>query len=121
RAGDAFFMPIIDPTIDAARVTLSVEEEGTYQLVAGAAPGAPAPLYRAIAGVSMGGGAAAGIRLRAPDRWDLVADLGGEPGPSTLYSLNMIAEYLFGGFCPGGGICLETQRPPYAGQYELRS
>jgi hypothetical protein len=121
RAGAAFLAPIIDPAVEAGRVTISVEELGTYQLVAGEAAPEPARTWRAIAGVSMGGGAAAGIGLRAPDRWDLIADLGGEPGPSTIYSLSMFAEYLFGGFCAEGGLCPDAQRAPFAGQHELRA
>jgi hypothetical protein len=121
RKGSTFLLPLIDATVFADRVEMSVEELGTYQLVTPVTPPAERTYtWRAIAGVSMGG-AAAGIGLRAPERWDLVGVLGGEPGPSTRYSLAMIAEYLFGGFCAGGGMCPEAQRPPYAGQFELTS
>jgi hypothetical protein len=39
------------------------------------------------------------IGLRHPDRFDTIADLGGEPGPSMVYSLGMVRDFLFGGFC----------------------
>src|SRR5262249_58000376 len=78
-----------------------------------APPPAPAFPYRAIAGVSMGGGAAAAIGLRQPESWDLVIDLGGEPGPLTLYSANMLASFNLGGFAP--------ERPPYPGTFEVAS
>ncbi len=123
RKGSSFLLPIIDRgPPGGTTLEVAVEELGTYQLVAPATPD-PSPSYtwRAIGGVSMGGGAAQAIGLRAPDRWDLVIDLGGEPGPSTLYTLSMVADYLFGGFCPGGGMCPEAQRPPLAGLYELRA
>ena len=47
----------------------------------------------------MGGNAAMSIALRHPDRFDNFADLGGEPGPSMIYSLGMVRDFLFGGFC----------------------
>ncbi len=115
-------VPAIDPAFEDGRMPVGVEPAGTYvPVVPLAAAPARTRVWRAIAGVSMGGGAAAAIGLRSPDRWDLVADLGGEPGPSTAYTLGMFAEYLMGGFCPDGGLCLDAQRPPYAGQYELRA
>jgi hypothetical protein len=122
RKGSSFLLPITDATVSADRVELSVEELGTYQLVTPAtAPAERTYTYRAIAGVSMGGFAAAGIGLRSPAKWDLVADLGGDPGPSSHYVLTMISDYLFGGFCPSGGLCAGDQRAVYAGQHELSS
>jgi hypothetical protein len=124
-AGIAFvplWDPVFDDTSDPAGLTVTVDQNLTYQVMAPAAPAAPrTPTYRAIAGISMGGGAAAGIGLRAPDRWDLVATLGGEPGPMTLYSTAMLETYNVGGFCDGGGLCPSAQRPPYPGTGELRS
>ena len=53
----------------------------------------------AIVGISMGGFAAASIAMHHPDRFDIIADIGGDPGPSTVYLLNMVSDYMFGGFC----------------------
>jgi hypothetical protein len=126
RPGGTALVPLVDPSFDGAtpiaHVTVSVWDLLTYQLVETAAA-APARTWtwRAIVGASMGGGAAAAIGTRAPDKWDLVADLGGEPGPSIVYSVGMLAGYNFGGFCPGGGLCPDQQRPPYADLFEIRS
>jgi hypothetical protein len=126
RPGGPVLVPLVDPSFDGqmpiAHVTFAVWDLATYQLmVKTAAAPARSWTYRAIAGVSMGGGAAAGIGTRAPDRWDLVADLGGEPGPSVVYSLGMLADYTYGGFCPAGGLCPDAQRPPTADLFEIRS
>src|SRR4029078_1587889 len=43
--------------------------------------------------------AAMAIGLRHPDKFDMVADIGGDPGPSIVYVLAMVRDYLFGGFC----------------------
>jgi hypothetical protein len=74
----------------------------TYQVVAATDAGTQESqqfAWNAIIGVSMGGNAAMSIGLRHPDRFDVIADLGGEPGPSMVYSLGMVKDYLFGGFC----------------------
>jgi hypothetical protein len=55
--------------------------------------------WNALLGVSMGGNAAMGLALKHADRFDAFADLGGEPGPSMVYTLDMVQSFLFGGFC----------------------
>jgi hypothetical protein len=55
--------------------------------------------WRAMVGISMGGNAAMSIALRHPDKFDIVADLVGEPGPSMVYTLGMVRDFIFGGFC----------------------
>jgi hypothetical protein len=67
------------------------------------------------------------IGLRHPDKFDMIADLGGEPGPSMVYSLGMVRDYLFGGFCTAadqtagrgniGQLCPKTSAIP--GQFEI--
>jgi len=47
----------------------------------------------------MGGFGSAYIGMRHPDRVDAIASIGGDPGPSMVYVLGMIHEFLFGGFC----------------------
>jgi len=108
-----YLVPVEDATYDGDEVTVTVEKPATYQLVVAESPVPPKSyVWRAIAGVSMGGGAAAGIGLRAPDRWDLVIDLGGEPGPLTLYSANMLASFM---------LSVSAARLPYPGTFEALS
>lgn len=109
RAGQAapFFPAVSNRALDdgdpyASRVTFRAGELTTYQVVAADDAGRPEPqdfAWNAIVGISMGGNAAMTIGLRHADRFDTIADLGGEPGPSMVYSLGMVRDFLFGGFC----------------------
>ncbi len=137
--GTPFFPPVADRVVDdedpyASRISFRGGEMVTYQAVAEADAGTPVmrrQTYRAIIGISMGGNAALSIGLRNHDRFDLVADLGGEPGPSMKYSLSFIRDYLFGGFCTTadqdagngnvGEMCLDQQRAVMADQFETKS
>ncbi len=103
-----FFAPVSNPSLDdtdgfASRIEFRASELVTYQAVAPIDAGATERrlfTYRAIVGISMGGNASMSIGLRNRDRFDLIGDLGGEPGPSMRYTLAMFQDYLFGGFCP---------------------
>jgi pimeloyl-ACP methyl ester carboxylesterase len=105
--GEAFFPPVSNRVLDdsdgyASKATFRAGELTTYQVVAALDAGVPEMQqfgWNAIVGVSMGGNAAMTIGLRHPDRFDAIADLGGEPGPSMVYSLSMVSDSLFGGFC----------------------
>lgn len=137
--GDAtpFFAPVSNPSLDdadryASRVSFRASELVTYQAVAPIDAGATERrrfTYRAIAGISMGGNASMSIGLRHRDRFDFIADLGGEPGPSMRYTLSMFQDFLFGGFCPAvgddttrvGQLCAAEQRPAAAEQFEIKS
>ncbi|MDB4960939.1 MAG: hypothetical protein JWP01_938 [Myxococcales bacterium] len=102
-----FFPPVsnrflVDDDRFASRATFRAGELTTYQVVAAADAGTPEVQqfsWRAIVGISMGGFAANTIGLKHPDEFDSIADIGGDPGPSTVYLLGMIRDYLFGGFC----------------------
>ncbi|MGN6111173.1 MAG: alpha/beta hydrolase-fold protein [Kofleriaceae bacterium] len=108
RAGQPSYFPavanrkLVDSDRYASRATFRAGELTTYQVVAAADAGTPETqqfAWNAIVGISMGGNAAMSIALRHPDRFDAIGDLGGEPGPSMIYSLGMVSDFLFGGFC----------------------
>lgn len=86
----------------ASTATFRAGELTTYQVVASATAGQKVTQefqWRAMVGISMGGNAAMSIALRHPDKFDIVADMVGEPGPSMVYTLNMVRDFIFGGFC----------------------
>lgn len=134
---ETFFSPVTDlALVDAdefaSRATFHAAQLTTYQVVAPMDAGTPKTrhfTYRGIAGVSMGGGAATAIGLRNPDRFDLIGDLGGEPGPDVIYTMSMISDFHFGGFCTAedemngvgniGELCPSRQRAPFADQFEI--
>jgi len=109
RAGqtEPFFPLVSNREIDdedayASRVSFHAGELTTYQVVASETAGQPVVEqfgWNATVGISMGGNAAMSLATRHPDRFDIVADLGGEPGPSMRYTLAMVKRFTFGGFC----------------------
>ena len=123
--GNVFFPAVSNRVIDdkdsyKSYVTINTGMLTTYEVVADEGAGETSTEtfgWNAIIGVSMGGNAAMAIGLRHPDKFDVIADLGGEPGPSIVYSLNMVRDYLFGGFCSSaslkeGQLCpLATDKP----------
>ena len=137
--GTPFFAPIanrsiVDDDRYASRVSFRGSEMVTYQAVAPENAGQTITRrysYRAIVGISMGGNAALSIGLRNHNRFDLIGDLGGEPGPSMKYTLSFMREYLFGGFCTAadqtaargniGEMCTDLQRAVMPDQHERKS
>jgi pimeloyl-ACP methyl ester carboxylesterase len=105
--GTPYFVPVrnlalVQTDAYASRATFRALELTTYQAVVSDAAGTMDTQmfgWNALAGISMGGNASMSIALRHPDRFDAFADLGGEPGPSMIYSLQMVRDFLFGGFC----------------------
>ncbi|HEU0035163.1 MAG TPA: alpha/beta hydrolase-fold protein [Kofleriaceae bacterium] len=103
----AFFPLVANRKLDdddrfASRVTFRAGELTTYQVVAAADAGQPKTEqfgFNAVVGISMGGNAAMAMATKHPDRFDSFADLGGEPGPSMRYTLDMVRKFTFGGFC----------------------
>lgn len=132
--GEPFFPMIANRKLEdedryASRATFKAGELTTYQVVIDNNAGVPETRtfgWRAITGISMGGNAAMAIGLRHPDRFDMIADIGGEPGPSMVYTLGWVNNFLFGGFCTAedeaagtgmiGQLCPKT---PDAGQFEI--
>ncbi|HEX9105056.1 MAG TPA: hypothetical protein VF997_22750, partial [Polyangia bacterium] len=55
--------------------------------------------YRAVAGVSMGGLGSSVNFWRHPERYDAVGVMGADPGPDLTYTLGMIHDFFFSGFC----------------------
>jgi len=116
----------------ASRVTFRAGELTTYQAVAAVDAGQTRTEqfgWNATVGISMGGNAAMSFATRHPDRFDAIADLGGEPGPSMRYTLAMVKNYTFGGFCTAedeaagrgniGQLCATRTRR--ADQFEIES
>lgn len=109
RAGQpaSFFPAVANRVLDdkdgfASRVTFRGGELTTYQVVAKADAGMPITekfSWNAMIGISMGGFASSSIGLHHPERFDALANIGGDPGPSMVYVLRMVSDYLFGGFC----------------------
>ena len=92
-----------NPSWDTEQQSLSfdVDEWGAYTLMRRVKSDSelePKPFtYRAIMGVSMGGGGSAHIGARHPELFDFVAPLG---GPSDwLYMLHYVTDRLLSGFC----------------------
>ena len=109
RAGQdaAFFPPVANRLLDqenayASRASFRAGELTTYQVVVAENAGELVEedfKWNAIIGISMGGFAANSIGMRHPERFDIIADIGGDPGPSQIYFLAMVRDYLYGGFC----------------------
>lgn len=109
RAGQtaAFFPAVANKVLDdedgyASRATFRAGELTTYQVVARTDAGTPVTekfSWNAMIGISMGGFASSSIGLHHPDRFDALANIGGDPGPSMVYVLRMVSDFLFGGFC----------------------
>jgi hypothetical protein len=137
RAGqDApFFPPVSNRILDqenpyASRASFRAGELTTYQVVVAEDAGELVQedfKWNAIIGISMGGFAANSIGMRHPERFDIIADIGGDPGPSQIYFLSMVRDYLYGGFCTKadeamgrgnvGQLCPVTS--PRADQFEI--
>lgn len=56
-------------------------------------------VYRAVAGVSMGGLGSSINFWRHPERYDVIGVMGADPGPDLTYTLGMIHDYFLAGFC----------------------
>lgn len=73
--------------------------------------------YRAVAGVSMGGLGSSINFWRHPDRFDAIGVMGADPGPDLTYTLGMIHDFFFSGFCSSadgankvGQLCPTTRK-----------
>lgn len=137
--GEVFFPPVTDALFDtsdayASTVTFSSDFFATYQVVLPEDAGKPVTrrfTYKSMLGISMGGNAAMAVGLRHHDRFDMIADLGGEPGPNMPYTLGVIRDFILGSACPSSpteGPLAAPQhipscvtRPPLADQHEIIS
>jgi hypothetical protein len=114
-----FFPAVANLTLDdadplASRATFRDEELTTFQVVARADAGQPVVrhfLYRAVAGVSMGGAGATTVGF-LPGRFDVIGTLGGDPGSDTAYFTSYARDFLYGGFSAG-------RRAAFADQFEI--
>ncbi|HEY1585644.1 MAG TPA: hypothetical protein VGH63_08145, partial [Polyangia bacterium] len=83
--------------------------------------------FRAVAGVSMGGFGSSVNFFLHPERYDAIGVMGADPGPDMTYSLAMIHDFFFAGFCTAadgpnmiGQLC-PPKRAPLADQGEVGS
>ena len=72
--------------------------------------------WRGIGGVSMGGFGATVNFWTHPDRYDVVAVMGADPGADFTYTLGLVGEWFFGGFCDAtsgklGQLCPPARKP----------
>ena len=81
-------------------LAFNIDEWGVYAVLARTETPPPRIMtYRAIAGISMGGGGAAQIGSRHPELFDYVGAMG---GPSDwIYMLHYVTDRLLAGFCEG--------------------
>jgi hypothetical protein len=88
------------PVVDPAEVTFG-ESQGLAacdDATVAASPDARCFTYRAVAGVSMGGGTAARLGFSRPELFDVVADMGG-PVSDTEFFFGMLESNHLAGFC----------------------
>ncbi len=121
------------------KATFKWDEPGTFQLARktnALEPKTRHYVYRAMAGVSMGGMGTGSLAFRHPDMFDAVGILGADPGVDARYTLDYLRNFALSGFCdaesgklarPGtncaaGTECFEKcetpKRPLYAGELE---
>ena len=133
RRGKLSNLILVDPETDttAGQLSFSLDELATFQVAISARAGSKIKrryVYRAIVGFSMGGGAAAVIGLRHPDKFDFIGPLGGEPAGHLDYFMDMLRNSFLGGFCTAadakagkgqiGSLC-PLPREPLPRQHEL--
>ncbi|HEV7555250.1 MAG TPA: hypothetical protein VGO00_07350, partial [Kofleriaceae bacterium] len=134
---DSFFPMVTNRVLDdaddfASRATFRSGMLTTFQVVASETAGQPETQqygWNAVMGISMGGLAAQTVGLRHADRFDAFANIGGDPGASMVYFLNMVRDNLFGGFCTtadeaagAGAVGTLCPRPAaHPDQYEVSS
>lgn len=119
--------PMVNPEVDLIAGTVSFDTPGlgTFQLGHDPQAGQLAPrhfAYRAIAGISMGAGAAAYLGTRHHQKFDFIMPLGG--AVDWPYMLHYITGRLTGGFCAhdqGDGLGAWCGLPPSTQQFEHES
>ncbi|HWE30090.1 MAG TPA: hypothetical protein VHB97_18900, partial [Polyangia bacterium] len=84
------------------RVHFHAPDVATYQIAVKTTAGTKTTrhyTYRAVAGVSMGGLGSSVNFWRHPERYDAIGVMGADPGPDLTYTLGMIHDFFFSGFC----------------------
>ena len=133
RHGKVRGLMLLNPETEAktGRLTFSLDELSTFQVAISKKAGTKIKrrfVYRAIVGFSMGGGAAAVLGLRNPDKFDFLGPLGGEPAGHLDYFMDMLRNSYLAGFCTAqdekagkgklGSLC-PLPRGPLPRQHEL--
>ncbi|MGZ3428645.1 MAG: hypothetical protein ACXVCV_18460, partial [Polyangia bacterium] len=95
---------LVNVVVESAhdRVHFHAPDVATYQAAIKTTAGQKSTrhfTYRAVAGVSMGGfGSSVNFWLH-PERYDAIGVMGADPGPDMTYTLGMIHDFFFSGFC----------------------
>jgi hypothetical protein len=95
---------LVNVVVESAhsRVHFHAPDVATYQAAIKSSAGTKSTrhfTYRAVAGVSMGGfGSSVNFWLH-PERYDAIGVMGADPGPDMTYTLGMIHDFFFSGFC----------------------
>ncbi|MCA9538087.1 MAG: hypothetical protein KC620_04330 [Myxococcales bacterium] len=116
--------PVVNAEYDPIAGTFSFDTPGLGVFQLGYPPDAGEPIeryyaYRAIAGISMGAGAAAYLGMKHHDKFDFILPLGG--AVDWPYLLDYIGNRLSGGFCRAGegdGVGSWCGLPPPTQQFE---
>lgn len=116
--------PMVNPEIDLVAGTIAFDTPGFGTFQVGHVEGIGEPIerrfaYRAIAGISMGAGAAASLGITHHEAFDFIMPLGG--AVDWVYLLDYITQRLTGGFCrhdQGGGLGAWCGLPEPTQQFE---
>lgn len=103
-AWPAHAAPVANLVVESghSRVHFHAPDVATFQIAVKTTSGQKTTrhyTYRAVAGVSMGGLGSSVNFWAHPERYDAVAVMGADPGPDLTYTLGMIQDFFFSGFC----------------------
>ena len=95
---------VVNVVVESAhgRVHFHAPDVATFQIAVKSTSGQKTTrhyTYRAVAGVSMGGFGSSVNFWAHPERYDAIGVMGADPGPDMTYTLGMIHDFFFSGFC----------------------
>ena len=104
RNWPAHAAPLVNVVVESAhnKVHFHAPDVATFQIAVKSTSGQKTMrhyTYRAVAGVSMGGFGSSVNFWAHPERYDAIGVMGADPGPDMTYTLGMIHDFFFSGFC----------------------